>query len=164
LFFLTPQLRGQAAEKTTVGVGFELNTISLVGVAGGLILYSGYNLSPRFVLGFKIGVNSDLTQMNSLEGTAFFRWYYYTRGTLDSADYSSPPPRTAFFVQAGAGAGVYGGFLDNPRALLIRTMVLGEAAAGLRVYFRQGGSPIFFEPFVRYAYPSGFGAGFTFGG
>jgi hypothetical protein len=99
--------------------------------------------------------------MNSVEGAAFFRWYFHKLGTLPLERSFDPLPRCAFFAQAGVGAGVYGAFIAPPKT---RPSVLGEAAVGLRVYFLQGKAPVFFEPSIRYAYPSGFGVGFTFGG
>jgi hypothetical protein len=82
-------------------------------------------------------------------------------GTLPLDGNFGQLPRWAFFAQAGAGAGVYSAFIDP---LEVRPSVLGEAAVGLRIYLLQDRAPVFIEPYVRYAYPSGFGVGFTFGG
>jgi hypothetical protein len=161
VFFLAPLLHGQTTGEITGGAGFELNTISLTDVAGGIVVYGSYNLSPRFVLGLKIGTYTDIREMNSAEGEIFFRWYFHKLGTLPLEHSFDPLPRWAFFAQAGAGAGVYAAFIEP---LETRPSVLGEAAVGLRIYFSKDSAPVFFEPYVRYAYPSGFGVGFIFGG
>jgi hypothetical protein len=160
-FFLSPYLHGQTTGEISGGTGIELSTISLTDAAGGLFLYCGYNLSPRFVLGLKIGVSSDTREMNSFEGEAFFRWYFYKLGSLPLERSLDPLPRWAFFAQAGLGAGVYSGFIDP---LEVHPSVLVDAMVGVRIYFLKSKAPLFIEPHVRYAYPSGFGVGFTFGG
>jgi hypothetical protein len=184
-------LYAQNAGTLSGGAGLEISTISFNRAAGSLLLYGAYSLSPRFALGLKLAGGSDVKQMASLEGAAFFRWYFFTQGTLApapgnrnsgdgappefpgqtpkasspaSGPVSGPLPRRAFFVQAAAGGGVYSAFIDPNAQASIHPQALGEAAAGLRLYFRHNGSPVFLEPFVRYAYPSGFGAGFVFGG
>jgi hypothetical protein len=157
-----PALHGQTAGTFTGGAGLELSTISFRGVAGGLVLYGAYNLSPRFTLGVKFGAGSDTKQMASVEGAAFFRWYFLVQGAL--LGYNAAHPRRAFFIQAGAGGGVYSAFIGPDSAATVLPQALGEAAAGMRFYFLHNGAPVFLEPFVRYAYPSGFGAGFCFGG
>jgi hypothetical protein len=151
-------LYGQDAGALTGAAGFEVSTISFRGAAGSLILYGAYNLSPRFALGLRIGGGSDIKQMASIEGAAFFRWYFFTQGT------PAPFHRRAFFVQAAAGGGIYSAFIDTGAPASVHPVALGEGAAGLRLYFRHNNAPVFLEPFIRYAYPSGLGAGFVFGG
>jgi hypothetical protein len=126
-----------------------------------MVIYFAYNLSPRFSLGLKFTGGSDFRELNFLEGDLFFRWYYLKQSSLPNTESSTPLPRRAFFLQGGAGGGLYGAFLEH---LQFHPSVLGEAAAGLRLYLLHGGAPMFLEPYIRYAYPSGFGIGFIVGG
>ncbi|MDL2228963.1 hypothetical protein LJC14_01805 [Treponema sp. OttesenSCG-928-L16] len=124
-----------------------------------MILYTGWNLSDRFLLGFKITTGSDLREINYIEGAALFRWYFLQRGTL-SEQSRIPRSRRMFFVQADAGAGIYSAAFGSQD---VKPSAVGEVTAGLRFYFLWGRDPVFIEPYIQYGYPSGIGIGFAMG-
>jgi hypothetical protein len=137
-----------------MGAGVEVNVVTLENAAGGFMFYYGWNLSPRFTVGLKTAGNSDLKEFNAMEGQGFFRWNFLRLGSFGGAAL----PRFLFFAQAGAGGGFYSAFDPSES----KASVLGEAAAGLRVYVLPR-RPLFVEMFGRFAYPSWFGGGLSFG-
>ena len=140
--------------RETIGAGLEVNVVTLKEAAAGFALYYGWNLSPRFTAGLKILGASDFREFNAFEALGFFRWNFLVQGSLPG----TALPQRLYFVQAGAG----GGFYSLQDTLESHSSLLGEAAAGIRLYVvpRQ---PLFVEFFGRFAYPSWFGAGIMVG-
>jgi hypothetical protein len=137
---------------TTGCVGFEINNNSLLDAAIGMAFYFNHSITDEYAAGFKILGSSDVREMSAVEGELSLRWYCVQGSSF------------AGFIQAGSG-GVFVRYHDeNEHNSERRVYVLGSAAAGLRINVHIDNSPVFLEPYIRFAYPSGLGAGFLLGG
>jgi len=122
-----------------LGTGPEFNMNSHENFAGGLGLYSGFDLSQHFVLGLKTNYSYNFKNMSMLEVAALLRFY---------------PFNQRFFLQTESGISIL--FENTENSIKF----LGGINTGWTFLM---GKKLFIEPTLRIGYPYLFGVGVNFG-
>ncbi|MDR1390432.1 MAG: OmpA family protein [Treponema sp.] len=147
VFFSLGQLYAQQKETISAGIFGEANTYTRDIRKGMIPLMAGavadYGFTDRVAAGLRAGYGTEFYDVSVFEAFAFGRYYFL-----------NTPFGKPLFVQLGGGIAL---LMEDDRRV---PAPLGDVSAGIRFSLKE---KFYIEPFIRGAWPAGFGMGIVAG-